>query len=561
MNEKTTAGGPDRADRGRWERLVMRHPGQVLPILRELMQKRDAAVARPALLGAFFVLERWGRAAELQEELEAALLQAERQRALPLAAELNEALGRLHYQRGDYAQACKSWSQTLDRAADDSRAACLARIGLAHLCYALGDWARGGRVLDQAELHYAGLGNDPYLRAKIALNRAVSLRATQGPQAALAALDAALSAAREAGHRDYQAEATWHHARCARDGGDAPLSLQLARRAHELAERCGYRWLQAQAALLISELQIGDEALAWATQGLTLGEALQSRSLQVLAHGRLAELTRERGELGPAWHHAQQRQKLEATLNQTQLPARLEALAGFDTDPTGIDALLLSLAGQAWTFEQPDDFARAWQRLQPQLLDGLGLSGLQLWWDRDGTGRYAPQAPAEGAAPAAGLDTAALPGYLDALSAAGRPLLIDAGLAPHRFAAELGAAQGAARARLDVGLRLDGRLAAFLWLQREPGAAWSRADQSRAQRLAALLERMLAQLGRLQRREPSVESTQAALAGAVVLTALARELGALLAQPDTPREALAELAGRIAGGAERIEQQLRGRPL
>lgn len=557
MNEKTAADRTDRADRGRWERLVMRHPGQVLPILRELMQKRDAAVARPALLGAFFVLERWGRAAELQEELEAALLQAERQRALPLAAELNEALGRLHYQRGDYAQACKSWSQTLDRAADDSRAACLARIGLAHLCYALGDWARGGRVLDQAELHYAGLAGDPYLRAKIALNRAVSLRATQGPQAALAALDTALSAAREAGHRDYQAEATWHHARCARDGGDAPLSLQLARRAHELAERCGYRWLQAQAALLISELQIGDEALSWATQGLTLGEALQSRSLQVLAHGRLAELMRERGELGPAWHHAQQRQKLEATLNQTQLPARLEALAGFDTDPTGIDALLLSLAGQAWTFEQPDDFARAWQRLRPQLMEGLGLTGLQLWWDRDGAGRYVPQAPAD----AAPLEASALPGYLDALSAAGRPLLIDAGLAPHRFAGELGAAPGGAQARLDVGLRLDGRLAAFLWLQREPGAAWSRAEQNRAQRLAALLERMLAQLGRQQRREPGVESTQAALAGAVVLAGLARQLRALLANPGTPREELAELAARIAGGAERIEQQLRGRPL
>jgi hypothetical protein len=43
---------------------------------------------------------------------------------------------------------------------------------------------------------------------------------------------------------------------------------------------------------------------------------------------------REHGELGPSWHHQQQRQRLEATLNQGQLPARLEALARFDNEAT-----------------------------------------------------------------------------------------------------------------------------------------------------------------------------------------------------------------------------------
>ena len=318
-------------DKARWERIVMRRPGLALPRLRALMHKRNPALARAALQGVFFVLERWGRAAELQGELQLALQKAQTQKALPEAAELSEALGRLHYQRGDYAQACNAWSQTLDWATDDSRSACLARIGLAHLCYALGDWARGGRVLDQAELHYARLAHDPYLRAKIALNRATSLRATQGPQAALLALDEALRAAREVGHRDYQAEAIWQHARCARDSGDAAHALQLAQEAQALAQRCGYRWLQGQAALLLSELQSGDVALGWAGQALALAEAIQSRALQALAHGRLAELMREHGELGPSWHHQQQRQRLESTLHQERLPAQLEALARFDT--------------------------------------------------------------------------------------------------------------------------------------------------------------------------------------------------------------------------------------
>ncbi len=316
----------------------MRRPALVLPRLQALMRRRgDPAAARRALLGAFFILERWGRGAELQDELLLAQQQLRGRKGggqLGEAAEFSEALGRLHYQRGDYVEACNAWSQTLDQADDDSRSACLARIGLAHLCFALGDWARGGRVLDQAELHYGRrLAADPYLRAKIALNRAVSLRATTGPQAALATLHEARQAAQEAGHSDYSAEAMWHQARCARDSGQAAEALQLAQQALAMAQRSGYRWLQGQAALLLSELSKDDVALGWAGQALTLAEAIQSRALQAAAHGRLGDLMQAHGELGPAWHHQQQRKRLESTLGQSQLPAQLEALARFDTHP------------------------------------------------------------------------------------------------------------------------------------------------------------------------------------------------------------------------------------
>jgi hypothetical protein len=539
------------ADKARWERLVMRRPGLVLPLLQSLtLRPRDPAVARAALLGAFFVLERWGRAAELQHELQAALAQAEKQRAWAEAAELSEAMGRLHYQRGDYAQACGAWSQTLDWAADDSRSACLARIGLAHLCYALGEWARGGRVLEQAELHYARLPRDAYLRAKIALNRAASLRATQGPQAALPALDEALCAAHEAGHRDYQAEAIWHHARCARDRGDRLLALKLAQQALSRAQQCGYRWLQGQAALLQSELQQGAVAGDWAEQALALAEQLQSRALQAAAHARLAELAQARGELGPSWHHAQQAQRLEAALNQTQLPAGLEALARFDTDPAGADALLLELAGQALTLERDEDLAAAWQRMRPRLIEGLRLGGLQLWWDARGLGRFEVLAP-EGAVPAA-LRAAQMPGYLQALSMPGLPLQC-ADAASHPWRVELGEAvlAGAGgQARLELGLRQEGQLVALLWLQRPAGAAWPRADLSRAGRLAALLERLLAQLAQSRQRRQPREEAAALLDGA-------RQLQQLLRQQPLDRGALQALAERLGAQAEQLEQLLR----
>jgi len=489
------------ADRLRWERILMRHPRLALPRLRAGMKASDPAQARAALLGAFFVLERWGRAAELQGELQAELQtlrrEVERQRSLSEAAELSEALGRLHYQRGDYVQACQAWSETLDWAEDDSRPACLARIGLAHLCYALGDWARGGRVLDQAELHYARLAQDPYLRAKIALNRAASLRATQGPQAARAVLDEALAAAREAGHADYQAEAIWHQARCARDSGDAAQALRLANQALASAQRCGYRWLHAQAALLLCELTSGETALGWAGQALSLAEALQSRHLQAAAHGRLADLMREQGELGPSWHHQQQRQRLESTLDQGQLPTQLEALARFDTDPHGADALLLSLAGQSWPLDDVAEFERQWQGLRPRLVEALGLSGIALQWERLGERAAEPAAP-------------------------------DA-------------------ARLELGLRLEAKQIGRLLLWRPAGASWSRADSNRANRLASWLEGLLGRLEQSRQRAETQAAEHAELLGLDrLLAAQLDSWGRQLITADAPLPLIAQQMAALA---------------
>ncbi|WIT10079.1 hypothetical protein PFX98_14160 [Paucibacter sediminis] len=495
-----TAGGT--TERLRWERALMRHPRLALPRLRAGMKATDPARARAALLGAFFVLERWGRAAELQGELQAELQtlrrEVERQRSLSEAAELSEALGRLHYQRGDYVQACQAWSETLDWAEDDSRPACLARIGLAHLCYALGDWARGGRVLDQAELHYARLAQDPYLRAKIALNRAASLRATQGPQAARVVLDEALAAAREAGHADYQAEAIWHQARCARDSGDAAQALRLADQALVSAQRCGYRWLHAQAALLLCELTSGETALGWAGQALSLAEALQSRHLQAAAHGRLADLMREQGELGPSWHHLQQRQRLESTLDQGQLPTQLEALARFDTDPHGADALLLSLAGQSWPLDDVAEFERQWRALLPRLVEALGLSGIDLQWERlsERQGERPGQRAAAPAAPDA--------------------------------------------ARLELSLRLATKQIGRLLLWRPAGASWSRADSNRANRLASWLEGLLGRLEQSLQRAETQAAEHAELLGLDRLLAAQLDAwGRQLSQADAPLQLIA----------------------
>ena len=501
----------------------MRRPGQALPrLLRIVMRRDDTQHAGKALLGVFFVLERWGRATELQGDLEAALTTARQKKAFEEASEYSEALARLHYQRGDYAQACIAWSEALEWAADESRVACAARVGIAHLCYALGEWARGGRVVDQAELHYPDLKNDAYLRAKIALNRAATLRVTQGPYAALPALRDALAAAQQAGHRDYQAEAIWHHAKCARDSGEQVLSEQLAMQSLRLARACGYRWLQGQAALLLSELHSDDAALDWASQAMALAEAIQSRSLQAAVHARLADLMRERGELGPSWHHQQQRQRLEATLDQGQVPARLEALARFDTDPHGADALLLALDNENFVLSRETDFESAWASLRPRLVEALGLIDAQLWWDRSRTGSYAclpmgPSLPAE-----------QLKSYFGGL--------------PHRFSEP--------PSRFELTLRQGNKPAALLWLLRPPGAVWSHADSVRAQRLAALIEKLLEQLATSQISQVRL---QEALGGVAELVDAARKLVKRLESGPLERESLRDEAMWLLEGASKIE--------
>ena len=121
------------------------------------------------------------------------------------------------------------------------------------------------------------------------------------------------------------------------------------------------------------------------------------------------------------------------------------------------------------------------------MIDGLGLTDLQLWWDAEASGTYQAVGGEKKA-------FVAPPGYLDALSRPGEPL-VSADPAQHPWREE-GRVTGS---RVDVGLRDDrrrgGPLVGLLWLMREPGMPWPRADLSRAGRLAALLERLLAGCG------------------------------------------------------------------
>ncbi len=138
--------------------------------------------------------------------------------------------------------------------------------------------------------------------------------------------------------------------------------------------------MQAQTLLLISELRRGTEAVPPAQQALALGEEIQSRSLQAAAHGRLGQLMAEQEQLGPSWYHQQQRQRLEATLGQTELPARLEQLARFDTDPHGAEGLLLTLGRSGAAVATTADVESQWGQARPRLLEALALTGLDLRW-------------------------------------------------------------------------------------------------------------------------------------------------------------------------------------
>ena len=195
----------------------------------------------------------------------------------------------------------------------------------------------------------------------------------------------------------------------------------------------------------------------------------------------------EQEQLGPSWYHQQQRQRLEATLGQTELPARLEQLARFDTDPHGAEGLLLTLGRSGVAVASISDVEAQWQQARLRLLEALALTALELRW-----------------------------------TAGGAPALI-------------GAAVRAGRSAQRLSLRnASGAVVGELVLERAEGAVWSRADRSRAERLAGWLQRLIAQL-------PAAE-TGAGTSDAIDPGAQARALVTVL-------ERLSSGAGRDADAA------------
>lgn len=322
--------------------LAERHPQIALRRLQALEAQRraaaDIAAALDALYARFYLLEHRGRALELQAPLRAALVEAA---GLALqAARINEALGRLAYQQGEYAEAAERWSRAiaLSQQTGDVWLSVAARIGMGQIHYAMGAWERG-REAHREAADLLGPLQDSYLAAKLALNIGVGYFETQRMDDAERYFSHGLAAARSGKHREYEAEAHWHLARAALARGRLEWATTDCRIALNIAGKLGHSWLESVASQTWTEIALARGDMAGAIlssqHSLALARRIHSRPQEGQAHLQLARMLERQGELAAAlshlWQHLALRNELDR-LGASPEPGRLgektQAIAG-----------------------------------------------------------------------------------------------------------------------------------------------------------------------------------------------------------------------------------------
>lgn len=563
--------------------VALAHPLLALPMYQALEARwlpEDPQAATEAVLGQFFVLERLGRAGELWQRLHNGLDQARLSHQPGLAARLHEALGRIHYQRSEYAESTAQWSNAVDLAqlAGDERTGVAARIGMGQIHYALGNWQDGERFHADAEALLAGF-SDPYLESKLALNLGVGLFHQQAYSAAQAQFERGLAAARRARHRDYQAEALWHLARCAQARGELQKALQSCRDALGLAMRIGYAWLQAMASNTLSELafaaQDTAEAIRAGEQALAVARRMGARRLQSAAHRALARLYQAEGRLAAALEQLWQHQALEQELQRLSLPERIEQLAQYDLSRKPPEEQLLELSNHHWTVDTPEDLCEVAQQIRAEVCTIMGIDRLRLWWDERSDGHFRLLCGEDDSAQLSAPRHAA---YLSMIDQTGGPLSLGE-LSLHPCHAELAEFNAGTQSRIEVGLHAQGRLVALLWLEQcQALRAWTRQDLLRASHIAKVYERLLLALdlalAKQARTEVELEKNNAlgrlvagiahdvntpigvAITAASGMDDAAKRLTRALAGERVSRTELQGLAQQLSSSAELIDRNL-----
>jgi signal transduction histidine kinase len=539
--------------------LAGRHPTLALGLFERLAARAEAddnaALAIDSLCGRFLVLERLGQATQLMVPLTAALERCKLGHLPRQAAQCHEALGRIHYQLGEYQDASLHWSQAVDLAglAADTRSAVAARIGLAQIHYALGDWVAGQRFLDDAAQLLQEL-DDAYLRAKLALNQGVGWLQRQALEAAAQQFRLGLAAAQRAGHREYEAEALWQLARVALGRGEAQQAERLARQALALAEQVSHHWLQSMALQTLTELAQGQGALEQAHhlahRALALALQLGAREQQANAHRQLAALEQALARPDAALRHLWAALDLQAELQRLSLPERVSVLARFDPANQGPEELLLNLSNRDWNPANVAQLQLALAELGDQTLAIMGLDRLQFWWDEDGSGRFRRfPAPSDGPALLRPLHGQ----YLDLLAQAQEPLaLADLRLHPCHALLALVDRGTQAASRIEIALRLHGHVVALLWLeQREQTRAWTRHDLLHASHIGRIYERLLMGLDLVTAMGARTAMEQEKL------SAQARLVASIAHDVNTPIGIAVTAASGLEDAAQRLSQCLR----
>ncbi|XZG71933.1 response regulator [Chitinibacteraceae bacterium HSL-7] len=488
----------------RIQRFEFRHPALALARYQSLLdhaqEQGEYALALDVLYRRFFVLERLGHASDVTDTLFAGLLLAQNEHLIAQAGRMMEAIGRIHYQRGEYREAMQMWSRAIDTAAlaSDVRTGVSARIGLGQIHDAFGDAAGGARFHRDAASLLVAIDDD-YLASKLALNLGVNLVTAQpdSPEAE-EQFRLGLAAAERGQHREYIAEAHWHLATIKLSQAEYKEAEALCELAIAEAERCGYAWLLSVAPPTLAETQLAqgslDNAIATHEHALEHASRINARHQMLRCHARLSQLFEQKGDAGTALAHARAELVLQHEINQAEAPERLQELAHYRLSEKPASERLLDVSNANWSEQQ--DTGAALQLLAEAALNVLAVDWVSIWLaDDDGDTLCCA-----GAASASRQDwhpapcrVRQMPAYHALWRSLNSPLVVhDVRLHPAAFELATHHDSTKSRSSLEVPLFTQGQpIGLVVFEVSRQQRNWTREDALHASHLSKLIERLL----------------------------------------------------------------------
>lgn len=312
-----------------------------------------------ALYLRFTILERQNKAHQLLNELSSALSLAKNNHLPQQASQILYALGRLHYTTGDYKEAVLCWIDCIATCTltADNRSLIEARIGLAQVYDAMGDWHRGELFLQETATLLHGM-DDLYLHCKLTINLAVNQRNLKKMEMAETLFHTALEQAKSAGISEYLAEAHWHLGTLAFLKSDLRRAQDEINTAAALANACSHHWLQSEIQLSLAKMFEAQAFLktgssqktsihhAIATYLAVLKNVQQPASLgqQTRCCAALSHLYEKIDDIRSALSYARQLQMHHETLSKMSTTDRFSELREVDLSQKSAIEKLLDLS-------------------------------------------------------------------------------------------------------------------------------------------------------------------------------------------------------------------------
>ena len=370
----------------RIERCARRHPHLAIKLFQELEEQayreKRLSLALNALVRRFFICERLGMSAVLNDELYDGLQQAEHFGLTYQVGRIMLCLGRIRYTQAIYKEAIRFWTRCIDlcKITHDTEVLVEARIGLGQIYDALGDWETGARFHQDAGKLLETFDR-PYLKSKQAINLGVNNMHIGKHAEAKSLFSTAIVEAKRGEVAEYIAEGYWHLGVMAQHEGNFTKALEEVRLAVQLAQSCGYQWLLSAASNTLGEIFTAqhqtNSAISVYLEALHRAEQLQSREQRAQCCNALSQLYESSGQAELALRYARAHHQLSKEIAEASVVDRFRELREYDLSKKPPVELLLDLSSNSQLEDK--DLPEALRYVCEEAINILQVDSICLW--------------------------------------------------------------------------------------------------------------------------------------------------------------------------------------